>query len=98
MGSDLTILNKTGGPVGAGCRGAGIGGTLMRADGRRGLTTGPVELRPGGATRVAGKPRLLVIERDGPTGPSTRDRLGDQFEVVTARSMARAVVLLREQE
>ncbi len=50
------------------------------------------------ATRLAEKPRLLVIERDGHPGLSAREHLTDFFEVVTARSMARALVLLREQE
>lgn len=51
-----------------------------------------------GATRVADKPQLLVIERDAHTGPSAREHLSDFFEVVTARTMSRALVLLREQE
>lgn len=52
-----------------------------------------------GATRVTDKPRLLVIERDAPSsGPSARDRLADAYEIVTARTMSRALVLLREQE
>lgn len=51
-----------------------------------------------GATRVADKPRLLVIERDGHPGPSPRAHLVDHYEIVTARTMARALALLREQE
>ncbi len=47
---------------------------------------------------VAEKPRLLVIERDTPEAASARRRLADGFEVVSARTMARALVLLREQE
>ena len=50
------------------------------------------------ATRLAEKPRLLVIERDAHPGPSTREHLSDFFEIVTARTMSRALVLLREQE
>ena len=44
------------------------------------------------------KPRLLVIERDTPGSASIRSRLADGFDVVAARTMARALVLLREQE
>jgi DNA-binding response OmpR family regulator/GAF domain-containing protein len=47
---------------------------------------------------VAEKPRLLVIERDAHVGPSARELLADHYEVVTARTMSRALVLLREQE
>ncbi len=46
---------------------------------------------------MAEKPRLLVIERDGPEGRTVRDRLMDLFEVVPARGMGRALSLLREQ-
>ncbi len=45
---------------------------------------------------VAEKPRLLVIERDTPGAASARARLADGFDVVRARTMARALVLLRE--
>ncbi|SIO61096.1 PAS fold-containing protein [Singulisphaera sp. GP187] len=51
-----------------------------------------------GATRVAGKPRLLVIERDSHLGSSPREQLSQCYEIVTARTMARALVLLRDQE
>ncbi|WZO96032.1 response regulator [Isosphaeraceae bacterium EP7] len=44
------------------------------------------------------KPRLLVIERDSRAGASARDRLSDEFQITVARSMARALVLLRERE
>lgn len=47
---------------------------------------------------MADKPRLLVIERDAQGGPSAGERLADRFEVVTARTMSRALALLREQE
>ena len=47
---------------------------------------------------MSDKPRLLVIERDAPTGTSAGDHLADLYEVVTARTMSRALVLLREQE
>jgi CheY-like chemotaxis protein/GAF domain-containing protein/PAS domain-containing protein len=50
-----------------------------------------------GATGVADKPRLLVIERDSQPAYPAREHLTDHFEVVMARSMARALVLLREQ-
>lgn len=51
-----------------------------------------------GANRVAEKPRLLVIERDAAPGSSAREQLGDLFQVVTARTMSRALYLLREQD
>ncbi len=51
-----------------------------------------------GATRVAEKPRLLVIERDAHAGPTARELLADHYDVVTARTMSRALVLLRENE
>ena len=47
---------------------------------------------------MAEKPRLLVIERDTPSAASPRRLLAENFEVVRARTMARALVLLREQE
>jgi CheY-like chemotaxis protein/GAF domain-containing protein/PAS domain-containing protein len=47
---------------------------------------------------VADKPRLLVIERDTPEAASARRLLAESFDVVCARTMARAMVLLREQE
>ena len=51
-----------------------------------------------GPSFVAEKPRLLVIERDTPESASARSRLADGFDVVAARTMARALVLLREQQ
>ncbi|MBX6315885.1 MAG: GAF domain-containing protein, partial [Isosphaeraceae bacterium] len=45
---------------------------------------------------MAEKPRLLVIERE-PGGPMCQ-RLAEHFEVVVARTMARALVLLRQQQ
>jgi CheY-like chemotaxis protein/PAS domain-containing protein len=47
---------------------------------------------------VAEKSRILVIEREHPDGTSAHQRLAELFDVVVARSMARALVLLREQE
>jgi two-component system, sensor histidine kinase SagS len=47
---------------------------------------------------VAEKPRLLVIERDAPSGSTAREHLGEYFEIVTARTMSRALYLLREQD
>jgi CheY-like chemotaxis protein len=47
---------------------------------------------------VAEKPRLLVIERDVHPNVEARVHLGDHFDVVTSRTMARALVLLREQQ
>ena len=42
-------------------------------------------------------PRLLVIERDSLVSAAARDALSRSFDVVVARSMARALVLLRQQ-
>ncbi len=53
---------------------------------------------PAGAMCVAEKPRLLVIERETHPKGSARDHLSDLYEVVTARTMSRALLLLREQE
>jgi two-component system, sensor histidine kinase SagS len=47
---------------------------------------------------VAEKPRLLLIERESHLDGSLRDQLSSLFEVVSARTMSRALVLLREQE
>jgi CheY-like chemotaxis protein/GAF domain-containing protein len=47
---------------------------------------------------VADKPRLLVIERDSPEAAEVRNRLADGFDLVCARTMARAIVLLREHD
>jgi CheY-like chemotaxis protein/GAF domain-containing protein/PAS domain-containing protein len=44
------------------------------------------------------KPRLLVIEREAHPGSPARQHLAEFFEVVTARSMSRALYLLREQD
>jgi two-component system, sensor histidine kinase SagS len=41
---------------------------------------------------------LLVIERDAHSSPSAREHLADYYDVVSARTMSRALVLLREQE
>ncbi len=47
---------------------------------------------------MAEKPRLLVIEREGRSNSASREGLSERFDVVVARSMARALVLLRQQE
>jgi DNA-binding response OmpR family regulator/GAF domain-containing protein len=47
---------------------------------------------------VAEKPRLLVIERDAHSDEGARDFLSDRYDVVTARTMARALFLLREEQ
>ena len=47
---------------------------------------------------MADKPRLLVIEREDPAGPSASEHLAEHYDVVPARTMARALVLLREQD
>jgi DNA-binding response OmpR family regulator/GAF domain-containing protein len=46
---------------------------------------------------VGEKPRLLVIERDAQLDQTAREHLATHFEVVTTRTMARALLLLREQ-
>ena len=46
---------------------------------------------------MAEKPRLLVIDRDSPEAASARILFADGFDVVHARSLARALALLREQ-
>jgi CheY-like chemotaxis protein/PAS domain-containing protein len=46
---------------------------------------------------VTEKPRLLVIERDSPAASQVRQSLSQTFEIVAARTMAKALVLLREQ-
>jgi GAF domain-containing protein/PAS domain-containing protein len=46
---------------------------------------------------VTEKPRLLVIERDSPAASQVRQSLSQTFELVVARTMAKALVLLREQ-
>src|SRR4051812_1403225 len=43
------------------------------------------------ARSVAEKPRLLVIERDAHLDSAAREHLADHFEVVTTRTMARAL-------
>src|SRR3954453_750950 len=52
---------------------------------------------PTRATSVAEKPRLLVIERDTHLSEAARVHLADHFDVVTTRTMSRAMVLLREE-
>jgi PAS domain-containing protein len=42
------------------------------------------------------KPRLLVIDREGRAGPAPYEGLAEAFDLVYARSMARALGLLRE--
>jgi CheY-like chemotaxis protein len=51
----------------------------------------------GGGTGVAAKPRLLVIDRDTLPELETWRRLGDAFEVVHVRTMARALATLRQE-
>ena len=45
---------------------------------------------------MAEKPRLLVIDRDSAHGKSTLDCLAGSFELVTARTISKALSLLRE--
>ncbi len=47
---------------------------------------------------MADKPRLLLIERDAHIDPVARAHLAHGYELVTARTMARALILLREKE
>ncbi len=47
---------------------------------------------------MAGKPRLLVIDRESTQGKTSLDRLAESFEVVVARSISRALSLLRDQK
>ena len=69
------------------------------ADVLRDSTTPTPEAQPGREPPpVAEKPRLLVIERDTPQAALTRARLAEVYVLVCARTMARAMVLLREQE
>jgi len=42
------------------------------------------------------KPRLLVIERDGSAGRTVVESLSEAFEIVTVRSISRALSMLRE--
>ncbi len=51
-----------------------------------------------GVTGVAGKPRLLVIDRDSTPGKTSLDCLSDSFEMVVARTISRALSLLRDQK
>ena len=47
---------------------------------------------------MAGKPRLLVIDRDSLQGKPTPDCLSDSFEMVVARTISKALSLLRDQK
>ncbi len=47
---------------------------------------------------MAGKPRLLVIDRDGLQGKSTLDCLSESFDVLTVRTISKALALLRDQK
>ncbi len=46
---------------------------------------------------MAEKPRLLVIDRDSSHGRSTLDCLSESFELVTVRTISKALALLRDQ-
>jgi GAF domain-containing protein/PAS domain-containing protein len=50
-----------------------------------------------GRLRVAEKPRLLVIERDAAAESEIRQRLASSFDLVVARTVSKAIVLIREQ-
>jgi len=67
--------------------------------GGRSRVRSAVSITPHGRERtiVAEKPRLLVIDRDSPGAASARALFAQGFDVVHARSLARALVLLREQ-
>src|SRR5438132_1506711 len=78
-------------------RGGGVRmGFLL--DGRKRPEAGRAQRVLARARSVAEQPRLLVIERDAHLDPTARQHLADHFEIVTSRTMARAMVLLREQE
>ncbi len=47
---------------------------------------------------MAEKPRILVIERGPDAGKTAREAFADRFEVVSARSVARAIMLLRQEK
>ncbi len=47
---------------------------------------------------MAGKPRLLVIDRESTQGKTSLDRLSESFEVVVARTISKALSLLRDQK
>ena len=49
-----------------------------------------------GLTTVAEKPRILVIERDASHGQGILDGLGDSVELVSVRSISRALAALRD--
>ena len=51
-----------------------------------------------GVTGVAGKPRLLVIDRDSSHGKSTLECLSETSERVTVRTISKALALLRDQK
>ncbi len=51
-----------------------------------------------GVTGVAGRPRLLVIDRESTQGKTSLDRLSESFEVVVARTISKALSLLRDQK
>ena len=51
-----------------------------------------------GVTGVAGKPRLLVIDRDSSHGKSTLDCLSESTDRVTVRTISKALALLRDQK
>ncbi len=47
---------------------------------------------------MAGKPRLLVIDRENTQGKTPLDRLSDSFELVVVRTISKALSLLRDQK
>ena len=47
---------------------------------------------------MAEKSRLLVIDRDAPAGKSIIGQLGETFDVVTVRSISKALSLLRDSQ
>jgi two-component system, sensor histidine kinase SagS len=49
-------------------------------------------------TGVAGKPRLLVIDRDNAHGKSSLDYLSESYELVMVRTISKALSLLRDQK
>ncbi len=47
---------------------------------------------------MAGKPRLLVIDRENAIGKTPIDRFADSYELVVVRTISRALALLRDQK
>ncbi len=77
-----------------------IGSAWKSRIGSAGVVTEEVGVDPPdvGVAGVAGKPRLLVIDRDSTQGKTSLDCLSDAFEMVVARTISKALSLLRDQK